>query len=387
MKNNSLPPRRGRAHGRRTDWRGPRWWDAENEFPPNRPVDAAMAAQIRRHFFWRFGLFAVLFFSLLCGLFTCAFWLLASAVNAVSVPPGVNSLVRPLGIGALILGILMAAFTFRAIRRAVVPLSDVISAAEQVRDGDYSVRVEPRGPREVRGLGTAFNEMTERLQANDLQRRRLLADVSHELRTPLTVIQGNLEGMLDGVYPLDPAHLAPVLDETRQLSRLIDDLRTLALAESGELHLQREMVDPAALVNETVNSFRAQADAANISLTTEAASNLPSVDADPGRIRQVLENLLYNALRFTERGGAVTVSCTADARDLTIAVQDTGRGIPAEELPHIFERFTKARDSVGTGLGLAIARSIVEAHGGEIFAESAEGKGTRIWFTLPTGKG
>jgi len=339
---------------------------------------------MRRRIFWRFGIFFILFM-LACGAFTFLFWTIALALGGINVPDHISFILRPLGLGAFIIGVLVLIFTLRSFRSAAEPVGDVIDAAQRVAGGDYKIRVEERGPREVRTLARSFNEMTSRLQANDAERRRLLADVSHELRTPLTVIQGNLEGMLDGVYPLDAAHLEPVLDETRQLARLIEDLRTLALAEAGALHLQKESTDLAILCAETAASFGAQAAAAGITLTTDSAPSLPNVDVDPARIRQVLENLVANALRFTERDGQIQITATVDnTKNVVIAVQDTGRGIPAEELPHIFERFYKARDSRGTGLGLAIAKSLIQAHSGDIFAQSEIGKGTRIWFTLPT---
>lgn len=338
---------------------------------------------MRRRLFWRFGIFFFLFAFLSCGGFTFLFWFLALSFGQTSIPENVTLVLRPLGFGAFLLALVVLGFTFRSMRRAIDPLAEVIEAAQRVADGDYAARVRERGPREVRGLTRAFNAMTTRLQASDTQRRHLLADVSHELRTPLTVIQGNLEGMLDGVYPLDRAHLEPVLDETRQLARLIEDLRTLALAESGGLHLQKESTDLTILLNETAASFRAQAQHQDVSLSIEASANLPNVDADPARIRQVLENLIANALRYTPRGGAIRVSGTVDkSGNVFLAVQDTGRGIPTGELPHIFERFYKASDSRGTGLGLAIAKSLVEAHNGEIWVESEVGKGTTFFVEL-----
>jgi signal transduction histidine kinase len=226
--------------------------------------------------------------------------------------------------------------------------------------------------------------MAARLQASDQARRAMLADVTHELRTPLTVIQGNLEGLLDGVYPRDDAHLQPILDETRVLSRLIDDLRTLALAESGALQLQKEPTDLALLIGETVASLRAQATASGVALNTEIAPNVPMLNLDPARIRQVLENLITNALRYTSGGGKISVQLAVNSEQSTVVtVSDTGKGIAPEELPHIFDRFYKSRDSRGTGLGLAIAKNLIAAHGGEISAQSELGKGTTIRFGLP----
>jgi two-component system, OmpR family, sensor histidine kinase BaeS len=194
------------------------------------------------------------------------------------------------------------------------------------------------------------------------------------------VVQGNLEGLIDGIYPRDDAHLQPILEETRVLSRLIDDLRTLALAESGALKLQIEPTDLAMLVSETVAFFQAQADGVELSADAEPGLVL---EIDPERIRQVLENLLANALRYTPRSGTIRVRCFAEGAHAKVSVSDTGAGIPPDELPHIFDRFYKSRDSRGTGLGLAIAKNLVVAHGGEISAQSALDKGTTIHFTLP----
>lgn len=366
---------------RRERWRhAPPWWNEHTPFPPRDGDWQPM----RRHMFFRIGILFFVFFTLICGAFTLLFWVIALSLGVLSLPESTNTLLRFFGIAIFLVGLGGMLFTLRAFRRAAEPVGDVIDAAERVAGGDYSIRVQERGPREVRTLTRSFNAMTARLQADDVQRRSLLADVSHELRTPLTVIQGNLEGMLDGVYPLDRAHLEPALDETRLLARLIEDLRTMALAEAGALHLRKESTDLAILVNETVASFRAQAGAAGIALMTETGAGLPNVDADPARIRQVLENLIANALRFTGRGGEIRVMCELHTnKNAAVTVKDTGQGISPTELPHIFERFYKARDSRGTGLGLAIAMNLVQAHGGEIFAESVQGKGTKIWFTLP----
>ena len=208
-------------------------------------------------------------------------------------------------------------------------------------------------------------------------------DISHELRTPLAVLQGNLEGMLDGVYPRDEAHLSLILEETQILARLIDDLRTFSLAESLGLNLVKTPADLAELAREAIASFRAQAQEAGVTLLLDAEPGLPLVEVDPERIRQVLNNLLSNALHYTPAGGTVRVRCALDSGRVVVSVEDTGTGIPAEELPHIFDRFSKSKDSRGTGLGLAIAKSLVEAHEGEVSAQSVPGEGTAIRFTLP----
>ncbi len=209
--------------------------------------------------------------------------------------------------------------------------------------------------------------------------------MTHELRTPLTVIQGNLEALLDGVYPADPAHLTPILDETQVLSRLVEDLRTLSLAESGALQLHRESTDMGILVSETTTAFRASADRAGVELRVTLPNELPLLNLDPVRIREVLTNLVANALRHTSPGGVIHLSGEVTEPHLTLSVSDTGSGIPPERLPHIFDRFYKSDESNGSGLGLAIAKSLVTAHGGEIAAtsEGVAGRGATIRFTLP----
>jgi signal transduction histidine kinase len=232
-------------------------------------------------------------------------------------------------------------------------------------------------------VGGAFNSMAARLGLQDRQRRHLMADIAHELRTPLSVIQGRLEGLLDGVYPRDDARLNEVLEETRILARLVEDLRTLANAESGMLALQREPTDAAILIQDVVSSLSPEADRRRVSLRVDVPSDLPLLSIDPLRIREVLANLLSNALPHTPAGGVVSITARVVDQRLVVTVADTGSGIATEDLPRIFDRFYKGVQSRGSGLGLTIARNLVTAHGGEISAESRPGQGTTITFTLP----
>lgn len=259
-----------------------------------------------------------------------------------------------------------------------------MEAANLVAEGDYSTRVEPRGPRDVRQLVEAFNTMTVRLQTNEEQHKHLFADTAHELRTPLAVIQGMVEGMLDGVYPKDEAHLAPLLDQTRIIARLLNDLQTIATAEAGVLVLHKTETDLAALVQDVVASFAPGAERNGVDLGADVAG-MPTISLDPERIRQVLDNLVANALRYTPAGGSVRIEADQGEAGVRVSVRDTGRGMTPDQLSRIFERFVKSADSGGSGLGLAIARSLVEAHGGTITAESAPGTSTTISFTLPVG--
>ena len=267
-------------------------------------------------------------------------------------------------------------------------LDRLVDATRKVKAGDYTVRVDARGRstgglRAVRQLTDGFDTMIARLEADETQRRTLLADISHELRTPLTVVQGNLEAILDDVYPPDPAHLGLILEETRVLGRLIDDLRTLALSEAGTLALHPEPTDPDVLIGEVVRSYEPAAAAAGVELSAEIAGDLPIIEIDPVRIREVLANLVANALRHTPAGGRVTVAGSMGGDWVRLEVRDTGRGIDPALLPHVFDRFVKGDDSRGSGLGLAIARQLVVAHGGEIAAESSPGQGTTIRVRLP----
>jgi signal transduction histidine kinase len=272
-----------------------------------------------------------------------------------------------------------------SLRRAAAPVADLVAATERVEAGDYSTRLAEHGPREIRAVTRAFNAMNARLEESDEQRRRLLADLSHELRTPLSVIQGNLEGLIDGVYPADAAHLAPILEETHVLERLIEDLRTLALAEAGRLRLRLEPTDLATLLGDIVAAFAAQADAAGVELVVDTSGDLGHVEIDPARIREVIANLLTNALRHTPRDGRVEIVARVAGGGASVSVNDTGSGIAPEALPHIFDRFYRAGDSAGSGLGLPIARSLIAAHGGEMSASSQPGGGTSIVFTIPRG--
>jgi len=319
----------------------------------------------------------------LFGAFTL-FWSIAGALGFVrtDTPPAVvNPGGPPFFLFPLVVvaAIVLLGRMFRSISR---PVGDLIEATGRLEAGSYGTRVRERGPREMRSLARAFNAMAVRLEANESQRKQLLADVTHELRTPLAVMQGNVEALLDGVHPVDREHIAPLLEETKVLSRLIDDLRTLSLAESGALALHREPVDVASIARDVATALSDQARRGGVALGL-SAEGPTAIEADPVRVREVIVNLVTNALRYTPAGGSVDIDARGTGGGVEITVRDTGTGIAPDAVGGIFDRFSRSTDSPGAGLGLAIAKGLVEAHGGTIRAESVPGQGTRIVFTLP----
>ncbi len=394
----------------------PPWWPEEEPWPPRHgpwsrkgqhfirgggpPWDRWGRGGVAR----RFGCFIVVLSVLVVSVGVVVLWLLSSLLGGAT-EGLLLQLARPAGVVVLLAGVIALVIGIRIARGIAPPIADLVRAAGRVEAGDLTARVAepPRAPGDLRPLSRAFNDMTARLEREDATRRRLLADVSHELRTPLAVIQGNVEALLDGVYPADEAHLGPLLEEIRVMSRLIDDLRTVSLAELGALPLHRESTDISALLEDVAAAHRPRAEAAGvrINVSREGIGPIPPADIDPVRIRQVISGLVDNSLRHLGRGGYIELHVNALSVDpapdhVTIVVVDNGPGIPEELRATAFERFTKSETSRGSGLGLAIARAIVVAHGGTIMlAEeqvpdlrlSMELSGTRIQITLPTGSG
>jgi two-component system OmpR family sensor kinase/two-component system sensor histidine kinase BaeS len=296
------------------------------------------------------------------------------------------------------------------VRQIIAPLRSLKAAAGAIASGDLSQRVAISSRDEVGDVGYAFNQMAIALERNEQLRRHMMADIAHELRTPLTIVQGQVEALLDGVFPLTREQLAPIHDETLLLSRLVTDLREVALAEAGQLTMARSPIDVGDLIHRVVAAVEPATAEKDIALSLDVAPNLPTVSADADRLSQVVHNLLSNALRHTPPGGRVVISVEIrpsekrgkeipihptslpafqpSSPSLLVSVTDTGPGIPPEDLPYIFDRFYRAdksrsRAEGGSGLGLTIARYIVEAHGGRIEAQSQAGEGTRIEFALP----
>jgi signal transduction histidine kinase len=268
------------------------------------------------------------------------------------------------------------------------PLRDMARAVRAMARGDYRQRVNARSRDEVGQLAEAFNRMAGEMEGLERLRRDLVANVSHELKTPISALRARLENLLDGVEEPDPAILGVMLQQAERLSRLVDQLLDLSRLESGDVPLDIEQVELASLVERVVNEVEVARADNGISVHNLVPPGFPPLEADRERIHQVLFNLLDNAFRFTPSGGEVTVRAVQENGSLEVSVEDTGPGIPAENLPWVFERFyrvdpSRSRDDGGTGIGLAIARSVVEAHGGKIWAESEVGHGSRFRFVLP----
>ena len=323
-------------------------------------------------------LLLVAFVSLVTALAT---WLAGTLLGIVAPGSGVSAPTALAVVVALVVAVLLVG---RFLGRAVAPLAAIAEAAERLADGEPDVRVVIRGPGQVRRLGASFNAMAERLDRSRSERQALLADVTHELRTPLQVIGGNVEAMLDGVHPRDDAHLAAILGEAAVMSRLLDDLRTLSLAQAGALPLHREEVDVRRLLADAAAGHGPAAREAGVEILP-ADGPAVHLDADPVRIREVVSNLVVNAIRNTPAGGSVRLDASIDGAWVELTVVDTGRGIAAADLDRVFERFQGRADAGGSGLGLAIVRDIVAAHGGTVGAESEgiPGRGTTVRVRLP----
>ena len=354
----------------------PNWWPTDEPWPP---VGEFPWRHVRRRFFVRFAIgVGLLFLLVILGPLV----LIAQLLTALGLPGPSTGLLAAGVMLFLILGV--AGFAGSA-RRLALPFGDLIEASGRLEAGDYSARVTDirRGPRELKSLVQAFNAMAARLEDDEQQRRTLLADVSHELRTPLAVLQGELEAMIDGVRPTDEAHLSMAVEEIRLLTGLVEDLRTLTLAEAGTLALHRETTDLSVLAQEVAASFETLATQSGVAVRVDMPDEMPLAEVDPLRIRQVLGNLVANAIRYGPVGTDVSIRGEFDASRVTLSVVDDGPGIAPEVLPQLFNRFAKSAESRGSGLGLAIARRLVEAHGGTIRADQPVAGGTAISCDLP----
>jgi two-component system sensor histidine kinase BaeS len=300
----------------------------------------------------------------------------------------VNQAIITAGITAIIIALLLGIWLAQ---RLTKPLRNLTKATQAVAAGDFQQRVAVTSKDEIGELAHDFNQMAHTLEISEKQRQQLLADTAHDLRTPISVMRSHLEAMLDGVFPATPENLAVVHEETLHLGRLVDDVRTLSLVETGHLPLDMATIDMTELVQQAVAAFVPLAEADGVLLNSKLSATDP-VRADAARLHQVLANLIANALRYAPQGKgdpptvSVTIENQSDA--VRIGIKDNGPGLTAEQQQHVFDRFWRSdsarnRDEGGSGLGLAIAQGIVEAHGGSIAVASEAGSGTEMIVRLP----
>ena len=282
---------------------------------------------------------------------------------------------------ALVIGLILT-------RQITRPVRALISGARHLTKGELSYRVDVKSRDEIGELADSFNIMASSLEKGEQSRRQLTADIAHELRTPLTVIEGTVDGIIDGVFKPDTEHLRSIKEQASLLTHLISDLRDISLAESGQLELNLAPTDIVELVRRMVSNYEINALEKNVRIKLEEVTQIPEIRIDPVRMEQVISNLLTNAIRHTASGGSITVTVKNDEGGLAISVADTGEGIAPEDLPHVFERFyrsgsSRSRKEGGTGLGLAIVKQMVEAHGGKVWVESKMGTGSIFSILLP----
>lgn len=311
-----------------------------------------------------------------------------SAANSAQPQNLYDSINRFLLWGGLMAITIAVVLTFFLSRRILAPIRALTHTANKLGRGDLSQRVKFQGKGEVGELARAFNSMASDLERVEKLRRNLVADTAHELRTPLSNIRGYLEAIRDGVVKPDAATIQSLYEEAMLLSRLVDELQELALAESGGLNLVRQPEDVREVINRAVAAVQAQAVAKGITINADLNAGLPLCDIDANRIGQVLRNLLNNAVTHTAKDGAITVTARQQDSWVEVSVIDNGEGIPASDLPNMFERFyrvdkSRARATGGHGLGLTIAKRLVEAHGGKIEVQSEVGRGSHFSFTVP----
>ena len=292
-------------------------------------------------------------------------------------------------LSATVIAVVLGVVGARSLTR---PLRELTAATQAMAQGDLGQRIPVRSQDELGELARSFNQMGDELgRAQDL-RRQMTADIAHELRTPLSLILGHAEALSDGVLPASPETFEIIHDEAQRLARLVDDLRTLSLSDAGELPMAREKTSPAPMLERVLAAYRPQARERGVSLELQAQPYLPDLSVDSDRMAQVLGNLLSNAIQYTPDDGRIVAAAEARSDSVRLTIRDSGPGIAPEDLPHIFDRFyrgdkSRRRDQGGSGLGLAIARSIVEAHDGRIWAESAPGEGATLVVSLPVARG
>jgi signal transduction histidine kinase len=284
-----------------------------------------------------------------------------------------------------IVALLLGIFLSRTITR---PLRELTQATHAISEGDLTQQVSIRSRDELGELAKAFNKMSAQLLRSVTSRKQMTADIAHELRTPLSLILGHAEAVHDGVLPPTRENFEIIREEAERLEHLVEDLRILSLADAGELSIIPQPIDPGQFLHEVANLYQVKAQKKNIKLDLDIAAPLSTLEVDPGRMTQVLTNILDNALRHTPENGTVTLSAKQISSKIEFAIQDSGPGLSPEDITRIFERFYRAdpsrqREDGGSGLGLAIAKSIVQAHNGQLSAESEAGNGLKITISLP----
>ncbi len=299
-----------------------------------------------------------------------------------------NNLEQTLWIAGLFGAALAIILGYLFTRQIVAPLDRVTAAARRVAEGDLAQRVKTSGSGELAELGKSFNQMAATLSRDQRLRQNMVADIAHELRTPLSILQGNVEAMLDGVLDTNTENLNSLHQETKLLSRLIDDLRTLSLAEAGQLKFYPEATDLREVSSQVIDGFQTQFATKNLKVSLEATADMPLAWVDSDRTAQVIRTLVSNAFNYTPDGGSITLRLTSGRDGITVSVIDTGSGIPADDLPHVFNRLyrvdrSRTRSTGGSGLGLAIVKQLVEDQGGRVWVESQPGQGATFSFFVP----
>jgi signal transduction histidine kinase len=299
-----------------------------------------------------------------------------------------TAILIPVGVISFFLAIFLIISNYFLVRRIINPLSAMIATAKEVASGNLKARVSVSKPDDLMGLNDTFNQMVEALDETNTNRREFLADIAHELRTPITIMRGRLEGIMDGIYCADDSHIAPILQETYLLERLVDDLRTLTLAETRQLHFDRKSTQLEQVVKNTMDVFSAQAEAQNILINLVSDSTTGTVFADPQRLEQVIGNVLNNSLRHVKKDGKIEIEIKTEGEKSILLISDDGPGVSDEDLPHLFDRFwrkdkSRSRQTGGSGLGLAIAKQLIDGQGGVISASNRPTGGLTIQIELP----
>jgi two-component system OmpR family sensor kinase len=314
-------------------------------------------------------------------------------VTQEALPPGpevslLTAVNRALLLAAITAGAVGLAIALILSQSLTSPIRQLTGAMQRFARGERSLQLPHPAGDEVGDLTRSFTGMMTEIERQEQLRKEMTADIAHELRTPLSVIQANLDALADGVYPLTRDNLAPIRESAELLDRLVEDLRTLELADAGQLTLEKSDVDLLRLMRRVAARFSPRAESHSQRIELAPAPELPTVPADSQRIEQILGNLVDNAIRHTPGGGTIRMSADAEGGNAVLTVEDSGPGIPADQLELIFERFHRldpgrARSDGGSGLGLAIARKLAEAHGGSLIAQNRPEGGARFILKLP----